>query len=155
MSSFVSDDDESRSKRRSLQKSTRGKLSRYSINKANLNRKKAKRNRKKPHPPSFPPSGNISLSKQNNSKTHKNHNDSRNNNLLHKDSFVHFGTLTKWTRYGTSHSRFFVIFAADPTRLQWFDSYASFLKTKGKNPRNSMEILKYTELPKVAFRFCH
>ena len=49
------------------------------------------------------------------------------------------------------HSRFFVIFATDPTRLQWFDSYASFLKTKGKNPRNSMEILKYTELPKSCF----
>ena len=150
MSSFVSDGDESRSKRRSLQKSTRGKLSRYSINKANLNRKQAKGNRKKPHPPSSPPPERTSMSKQN---THKKYNEpeSSNNYQLHQDSFVHFGTLTKWTRYGTSHSRFFVIFAADPTRLQWFDSYASFLKTKGKNPRNSMEILKYTELPKSCF----
>ena len=72
MSSFVSDDDESRSKRRSREKSTRGKLSRYSINKANLNRKQAKGNRKKPHPPSSPPPERISMSKQN---THKRYND--------------------------------------------------------------------------------
>ena len=103
MSSFVSDGDESRSKRRSRQKSTRGKLSRYSINKANLNRKQAKGNRKKPHPPSSPPPERTSMSKQN---THKKYNEpeSSNNYQLHQDSF---NTLvpSQWT-HTTSHSRF-------------------------------------------------
>ena len=64
---------------------------------------------------------------------------------LVKSRYIYFSSLSKKTRWGKWHDRFFVINAEEPTKLCWFKSYASFVGKKGKDPKNSMEILRYTE----------
>jgi hypothetical protein len=80
----------------------------------------------------------------------RNHTDNRikSGKKLDKSTYINFGSLLKKTRYGLSHSRFFVVFAEEPSKLYWYESYAKFLN--GSKPK-SMEMLKYAKISPRSF----
>ena len=87
----------------------------------------------------------IKLPSEQNSIIKTNKNSLNDSEHLVKSRYIYFSSLSKKTRWGKWHDRFFVINAEEPTKLCWFKSYASFVGKKGKDPKNSMEILRYTE----------